>query len=77
MRPSRLRAIVATSADAIVSKDLNGVIVTWNEGAERLFGYTADEVIGKPISLLVPADRQNEMSQILGSIRRGQRLSHR
>ena len=71
-----LAAIVESSDDAIIGKTLEGTISSWNEAAEAMYGYRADEVIGKPISLLVPPDRQNEMSQILGSIRRGQRLSH-
>ncbi len=71
-----LAAIVESSDDAIIGKTLDGTISSWNEAAEAMYGYRADEIIGKPISLLVPADRQNEMSQILGSIRRGQRLSH-
>jgi PAS domain S-box-containing protein len=56
----RLVSIVESSDDAIVSKDLNGVIATWNRGAERLFGYFAEEVIGKPIMIIVPSDRQAE-----------------
>ncbi|HMG76598.1 MAG TPA: PAS domain S-box protein [Pyrinomonadaceae bacterium] len=73
---ARLAAIVQSSDDAIVSKDLNGIIATWNIGAERLFGYTADEVIGKPISLLIPAERLDEEPSILERIRRGERIEH-
>lgn len=73
----RLAAIVESSDDAIVSKDLNGVVVTWNKGAERIFGYAAEEIIGKPISILIPANRQNEESFILDQIRRGERIDHR
>jgi PAS domain S-box-containing protein len=72
----RLAAIVESSDDAIVSKDLNGIIATWNGGAERLFGYAAEEVIGKPIILLLPADRHEEEALILGRIRRGERVEH-
>ncbi len=72
----RFSAIVESSDDAIVSKDLNGVIATWNRGAERLFGYTAKEVIGKPISILIPPDRQNEEAEILERIGRGERIDH-
>ncbi len=72
----RLAAIVESSDDAIVSKDLNGVINSWNRGAERLFGYKAEEVIGKPITILIPADRQDEEAAILGRIRRGERVDH-
>jgi PAS domain S-box-containing protein len=72
----RLAAIVESSDDAIVSKDLNGIIMTWNLGAQRLFGYSETEVIGKPISILIPADRQDEEPDILARIRRGERIEH-
>jgi PAS domain S-box-containing protein len=72
----RLSAIVESSDDAIISKDLDGVIVTWNKGAERLFGYLAEEVIGKPITILIPADRHHEERGILERIRRGDRIEH-
>jgi PAS domain S-box-containing protein len=72
----RLAAIVASSEDAIVSKDLNGVVMSWNEGAERLFGYSAREAIGRPITLIIPDDRKDEEAQILGRLRRGQRIDH-
>jgi PAS domain S-box-containing protein len=73
---SRLAAIVESSDDAIISKDLNGVIATFNKGAERLFGYFAEEVIGKPITILIPAERQDEETGILDRIRRGHRVEH-
>jgi PAS domain S-box-containing protein len=72
----RLISIVESSDDAIVSKDLNGVIASWNKGAERLFGYAAEEVIGKPITILIPWDRQDEEPGILDRIRRGERIDH-
>ncbi len=72
----RLVSIVESSDDAIVSKDLNGVIATWNRGAERLFGYLAEEIIGKPIMTLIPADRQAEEAGILERIQRGERIDH-
>ena len=72
----RLAAIVESSDDAIVSKDLNGIINSWNKGAERILGYTAEEVIGKPITILIPADRQDEETEILERIRRGERIEH-
>lgn len=72
----RLSAIIEYSDDAIASKDLNGVVVTWNKGAERIFGYAAEEIIGKPISILIPPDRENEEPLILDRIRRGERIDH-
>ena len=70
----RLVAIVESSHDAIVSKDLNGVITTWNCGAEQLFGYTAEEMIGKPITTLIPPDQHNEEASIIERIRRGEHV---
>jgi PAS domain S-box-containing protein len=70
-----LAAVVESSDDAILSKDLNGIIATFNQGAERLFGYKAREVIGKPITILIPQDRQHEEPEILGRIRRGERVN--
>ncbi len=72
----RLVSIVESSDDAIVSKDLNGVIVSWNPGAHRLFGYSAEEVVGKPITILIPAELQAEEPKILERIRRGERIEH-
>ena len=71
-----LAAIVESSDDAIVSKDLNGIIVTWNKGAQRLFGYSAEEIIGKPVTTLMPPERQIEEPGILTRIRRGERIEH-
>ena len=71
-----LANIVESSDDAIISKDLNGVISTWNRGAEQLFGYTADEVIGKPITILIPEGRFNEEPAILSRIRSGRPVEH-
>ncbi len=71
-----LAAIVASSDDAIVSKDLNGIITSWNKGAERVFGYTAAEVVGKPVTILIPPDRQEEEPQILRRLKRGERVDH-
>jgi PAS domain S-box-containing protein len=70
-----LAAVVESSDDAILSKDLNGIVATFNQGAERLFGYKAREVIGKPITILIPPDRQHEEPEILGRIRRGERVN--
>lgn len=72
----RLGAIVESSDDAIISKNLDGIITSWNKGAERIFGYVADEMIGKPIVLLIPPERQNEEPGILARIRRGERIEH-
>ncbi len=71
-----LAAIVESSDDAIISKDLNGVIQTWNPGAERIFGYTASEAIGRHISLIAAPDRVDEIPNILGRIARGERVDH-
>jgi PAS domain S-box-containing protein len=71
-----LASIVESSDDAIVSKNLDGVITSWNRGAERVFGYSAEEVVGQPITILIPYDRQDEERLILTRIRRGERIDH-
>jgi PAS domain S-box-containing protein len=71
-----LAAIVESSDDAIVGKTLDGIISSWNRGAERIFGYTAEEAIGQPITLVIPHDRQDEERTILTRIRRGERVDH-
>ncbi|MGA9529168.1 MAG: PAS domain S-box protein [Terriglobales bacterium] len=73
---SLLAAIVDSSEDAIVSKDLNGIITSWNKSAERIFGYTAQEAIGQHITLIIPKDRQGEETDILARIRRGEPVDH-
>jgi PAS domain S-box-containing protein len=75
-RLSWLAAIVESSDDAIVSKNLDGIITSWNRGAERVFGHTAEEVIGEPILIIIPQDRQDEERTILTRIRRGERIDH-
>jgi len=72
----RLAAIVESSDDAIISKDLNGIIRSWNQGAERLFGYKADEIVGKHISTLAAPDRADEIPSILERLVRGERIEH-
>jgi len=71
-----LAAIVESSDDAIISKDLDGIITSWNRGAERIFGYAAEEAIGRPITLLIPEERLEEEPKILGKIRSGERVDH-
>src|SRR4051812_2011514 len=71
-----LARVVESSDDAIVSKDLNGVITSWNRAAERMFGYTAAEAVGRSIRMIIPADRQSEEDMVLGRIRAGESLTH-
>jgi len=73
---SRLAAVVESSEDAIISKTLDGIITTWNPGAQRVFGYAAEEVIGKSITLLIPAELQGEEPAILARLRAGERIEH-
>jgi len=69
-----LASIVESSDDAIISKTLDSIITSWNEGAERMFGYTAKEAVGKPVTILIPPDRQDEERTILERIGRGERI---
>ena len=71
-----LGAIISSSDDAIISKTLEGVVTTWNLGAQRIFGYRAEEVIGKPITLIIPEDRLHEEPTILRRLRQGERVDH-
>ncbi len=71
-----LASIVESSDDAIISKNLDGIITSWNRGAEHIFGYTADEAIGQPITIVIPQNRQDEERAILTRIRRGERVEH-
>jgi PAS domain S-box-containing protein len=73
---AKLSAIVESSEDAIISKDLNGIITSWNRGAERIFGYKAQEAVGRPVTMLMPPDRVDEESGILERIRRGEPVDH-
>ena len=73
---ARLAAIVESSDDAIISKTLDGTITSWNKGAERIYGYSAEETVGRSISMLVPPDRPGEIPRILESLRRGKKIEH-
>src|SRR5947207_3108570 len=74
---AHLAAIVESSEDAIVSKTLDGTVLTWNAGAERLYGYSAAELVGRNMTILLPPDRPEEEDEILAGIRRGERVQHR
>ena len=71
-----LAAIVESSDDAIMGLTLDGIFTSWNKAAERIFGYLAEEVIGKPVKILIPPDRYNEEPAILERIKRGERVEH-
>ena len=71
-----LASIIESSEDAIVSKDLNGIIGSWNKAAERIFGYTAEEAVGKPVTILIPHELHDEETTILARLRRGERIEH-
>src|ERR1051326_7726204 len=73
---SLLASIVESSDDGIFSMDLDGIITSWNKGAEQLFGYTAAEAIGTPLTMLIPLDRQDEETAFLDRIKRGERVHH-
>src|ERR1051326_8041196 len=71
-----LAAIVNSSEDAIVSKNLDGIVTSWNASAERIYGWKAEEIIGKSKALVIPADLPNELAMILASIKAGKRIEH-
>jgi PAS domain S-box-containing protein len=71
-----LASIFESSDDAVITKNLDGIITSWNQGAERIFGYSAEEAVGKPITILIPPERQDEEPAILARIRRGERIDH-
>src|ERR1041384_1690733 len=72
----RLAAIIESSEDAIASKDLNGIITSWNKSAERLFGWTAEEIIGQPVLVIIPKELHDDEPKILSKIRAGERIEH-
>ena len=74
--PEYLAAIVDSTDDAVIGKTLDGTIISWNKGAQRIYGYTPDEVVGRPISILIPADRPDELPEILSRLARGERIEH-
>ena len=76
LAPYWLSAIIESADDAVISKTLDGIITSWNNGAERIFGYTADEVIGKPVTILIPPDHEDEEPRILAQLRAGERIEH-
>src|SRR5919205_319437 len=76
LAPYWLSAIIEAADDAIVSKTLEGIITSWNKGAERIFGYTADEVIGKSITIIIPPDHLDKEPAILARLRAGERIEH-
>jgi len=73
---SYLAAIIESSDDGIISKDLNGFVTSWNSGAERIFGFQANEIVGRHITLLIPSERLNEEDLILGNLKQGKRIEH-
>jgi PAS domain S-box-containing protein len=73
---SRLAAIVDSSDDAIIGKTLDGIVTTWNRGAQQIYGYSVEEIVGKPISVLAPPDRYNEILGILEKVRCGAPVNH-
>ncbi len=75
-RQSRLASIIESSDDAIVSKDLNGIVTSWNESASKLFGYSADEIVGRSIKMLIPPEKHSEEDEILAKISIGQQVRH-
>src|SRR5215467_9151327 len=71
-----LAAIIESSDDAIIAKDLHGTILSWNRGAERMYGYAAGEIIGRAINVLIPPDQPDELVEIMARLTRGERVEH-
>ena len=76
LRPTTTGPLSSSSDDAILSKDLDGLILSWNRGAERLFGFTSEEAVGRPVTIIIPVDRLDEEPSILEKIHRGERIEH-
>jgi PAS domain S-box-containing protein len=73
---AHLAAVVDSADDAIVSKTLDGIVTSWNRGAARLFGYSSQEMVGRPITVLIPPELHHEEATILGKVRAGERIDH-
>src|SRR5258708_38107495 len=71
-----LASIVDSSEDAITAKTTDGIVTSWNRGAERVYGYSAEEILGKPVAVLIPPDRPDDMDGILAKVRNGERVEH-
>src|SRR5215207_2607201 len=76
LAPYWLSALIESADDAIISKTLEGIITSWNAGAQRVFGYTPDEIIGKPVTILIPEGHLDEEPEILARLRAGERIEH-
>ena len=76
LAPYWLTALIESADDAIISKTLEGIITSWNQGAERIFGFTAEEAIGKPVTIIIPPDHIDEEPAILARLRAGERIEH-
>ena len=76
LAPYWLSALIESADDAIISKTLDGIITSWNQGAERIFGHTAEEAVGQPITIIIPEDHLDEEPKILARLRAGERIEH-
>src|SRR4029079_9846613 len=73
---ARLASVIESSDDVIITKPLDGVITSWNRGAEKIFGYTAEEAVGRSITIVIPEDRRDEETEVLRRLRLGQKIDH-